>query len=61
METPEELENTLDRVIRVVVEIRKELRRRKLYDLADRIRSELGKEGIVLMDKGMETTWVRRK
>lgn len=61
VETPEELENTLDRVIRVVVEIRKELRRRKLYDLADRIRSELGKEGIVLMDKGMETIWVRRK
>ena len=53
--------DTVDRLIKIVVDIRKELRRRKLYDLADRIREELGKEGIVLLDKGIETTWVRKK
>lgn len=60
-ETPEELETLLDNVINVVVDVRKELRERKLYDLADRIRSELGKYGIVLMDRGRETVWMRRK
>ncbi len=61
VEKPEELETMIDRLIGVIVDIRRELRRMKLYDLADRIRAELGKEGIILMDKGMETTWVRRK
>lgn len=60
-ETPEELETLLDNVVNVVVDVRKELRERKLYDLADRIRSELGKYGIVLMDRGKETVWMRRK
>ncbi|MCD6196254.1 MAG: cysteine--tRNA ligase [Staphylothermus sp.] len=60
-ETPTELETLLDNVLKVVIDVRKELREMKLYDLADRIRSELGKLGIILMDKGKETTWVRRK
>ncbi len=57
---PEELETLLDNIINIVVDVRKELRERKLYDLADRIRSELGKYGIILMDKGKETTWYRK-
>ncbi len=57
---PEELENLLDAVINIIVDVRKELRQRKLYDLADRIRSELGKHGIILMDKGKETSWLRK-
>ncbi len=61
METPRELEDLLDNVINVIVDVRKELRERKLYDLSDRIRSELGKLGIILMDKGRETTWMRKK
>ncbi|MCD6300711.1 MAG: cysteine--tRNA ligase [Staphylothermus sp.] len=61
VETPDELETLLDNVLKVIIDVRKELRERKLYDLADRIRSELGKLGIILMDKGKETTWVRRK
>ncbi len=60
-ETPRELETLLDNVVNLIVNIRRELRERKIYDLADRIRSELGKHGIVLMDRGMETTWIRRK
>ena len=60
METPKELEDLLDNVINVIVDVRRELRDRKLYDLADRIRSELGKLGIILMDKGRETTWMRK-
>lgn len=62
LETSEtESETFVDELIRVIVDVRRELRRRKLYDLADRIRSELGKMGIVLMDMGMETRWVKRK
>ncbi len=57
---PEELETLLDSVINIIVDVRRELRERKLYDLADRIRSELGRHGVVLMDKGRETTWYRR-
>ncbi len=57
----EEYESTIDRLIGILVDVRKELRRMKLYDLADRIREELGKEGIILMDKGYETTWLKKK
>ncbi len=59
-EKPEELETLVDSLINIIVDIRRELRERKLYDLADRIRSELGKHGIILMDKGKETTWIRK-
>ena len=54
----EELKTLLDEVISVIVEVRKELRKRKEYDLADRIRSELEKKGVRLLDKGLETTWI---
>jgi len=47
-------------LVNLIVEVRKELRKMKLYDLADRIRSELLKQGIILQDKGPETTWIRR-
>ncbi|WP_440059628.1 cysteine--tRNA ligase [Thermogladius sp. 4427co] len=51
----------VDSLIRVIVDVRRELRSMKMYDLADRIRSELMKLGIVLQDKGLETTWVRKR
>ncbi|OYT40530.1 MAG: cysteine--tRNA ligase [Desulfurococcales archaeon ex4484_58] len=60
-ETSSEYESLVDRLINIIVDIRKELRRRKLYELADRIRSELGKEGVVLMDRGEETIWLKKK
>lgn len=51
----------INEVLRILINMRKELRRRGIYDLADNIRSELSKIGIQLMDKGLETTWVRVK
>ncbi|MCE4612591.1 MAG: cysteine--tRNA ligase [Desulfurococcales archaeon] len=50
------LENQL---IDLIVEVRKELRKKKMYDLADHIRRVLGEMGIKLMDKGEETEWVK--
>ncbi|MEM1635197.1 MAG: cysteine--tRNA ligase [Thermosphaera sp.] len=64
LETPFEAvtgEEDVDSYIRILVDVRRELRERRLYDLADMIRSELGKLGVVLSDKGAETTWIRVK
>jgi len=63
-EKPEEVvkqEPLLDELVRIIIDIRKELRRRGLYDLSDHLRSELSKIGIQLMDKGLETTWIIKK
>lgn len=54
-----EADELLDEVIKIIVNVRKELRKRGIYDLSDAIRSELSKLGIQLMDKGLETTWIR--
>ncbi|WFO75369.1 cysteine--tRNA ligase [Desulfurococcaceae archaeon MEX13E-LK6-19] len=54
----EELRTLVDEILEVIVEVRKELRKRKEYELADKIRSELEKRGIRLLDKGLETTWI---
>jgi cysteinyl-tRNA synthetase len=53
VEKPEELETVIDELVKIIVEVRRELRKRKLYDLADKIREELSREGIILMDKGL--------
>ena len=50
------LENQL---IDLIVEVRKELRKKRMYDLADHIRRVLSGMGIKLMDRGEETEWVR--
>jgi len=52
---------TLNKVINIIIEVRRELRGKKEYELADKIRSMLEKEGIILMDKGLKTTWIIRK
>lgn len=49
-----------DKLIGILVDVRSRLREKRLYDLADYIRSRLAELGIVLMDKGGETTWLRR-
>ncbi len=49
-----------DELIGILVDVRSRLREKRLYDLADYIRSRLAELGIVLMDKGGETTWLRR-
>jgi len=58
---PSREEVELDGLIGILVDVRRELRKRGMYDLADTIRSELAKYGIQLMDKGLETTWIRIK
>ncbi len=50
-------EDVTTRLIEMLVEVRKRLRERREYELADWIRSELSKLGIVLMDQGLKTTW----
>ena len=45
----------VEQILRLMIEVRKELRRRKLYDLADIIREKLKEMGIILEDIGLET------
>ena len=47
----------VEQLINLIVEVRKELRMRKMWDLSDKIRDELAKMGVKLLDKGKETEW----
>jgi cysteinyl-tRNA synthetase len=49
----------LDGVIQIMIEVRKELRKRKAYDLADMIRERLLKVGIQLEDSAEGAKWKR--
>lgn len=60
-EKPGEEILNVNNLIKIIVDIRNELRKMKIYELADRIRDELSKEGVFLMDKGLETTWIVKK
>ncbi|NIR51071.1 cysteine--tRNA ligase [candidate division KSB1 bacterium] len=44
-------------LMEILIDVRKELRSRKIWDLADKIRQELDKNNIALEDKGQETAW----
>ncbi|GIV08403.1 MAG: cysteine--tRNA ligase [Fimbriimonadales bacterium] len=48
---------TLDTLMQCVIAWRQELRARKLYDLADRVRDDLKAMGILLEDSPQGTTW----
>ena len=58
---PEEKEEggSLDDVIHVLIEVRRELRKRKLYDLADAVRDQLAEKGIKLEDTAEGVKWKR--
>jgi cysteinyl-tRNA synthetase len=60
-EMAEETGPLVNELIKILIDVRKELRKRGLYDLSDSIRGELSKIGIQLMDKGLETTWIIRR
>jgi cysteinyl-tRNA synthetase len=47
----------LDDVMQILIEVRKELRKRKAYDLADTIRNQLAEKGIVLEDTAEGVKW----
>ncbi|MCE4625439.1 MAG: cysteine--tRNA ligase [Desulfurococcales archaeon] len=49
-----------DPYIDLLVEVRRELRKRKMYDLADAIRSRLLELGIILLDYKDRTEWRRK-
>ncbi|MCG2892368.1 MAG: cysteine--tRNA ligase, partial [Vulcanisaeta sp.] len=44
-------------LINTLVNVRSQLRARKMFDLADEIRNELGRLGIVISDVGNKTYW----
>ena len=47
----------LEDVMQILIEVRKELRKRKAYDLADSIRNQLAEKGIVLEDTAEGVKW----
>ena len=53
----EKKEDRLDDVMQIIIEVRKELRKRKAYDLADSIRNQLAEKGIVLEDTAEGVRW----
>ena len=54
---PERARADVEPFVELLVEVRKELRKRKLWDLADMIRSKLDELGVALLDRGPETEW----
>jgi cysteinyl-tRNA synthetase len=50
-------EDRLDDVMQILIEVRKELRKRKAYDLADSIRNQLAEKGLVLEDTAEGVKW----
>jgi cysteinyl-tRNA synthetase len=50
----------LDAVMQVLIDVRGELRKAKLFDLADRLRARLTQAGIALEDQPTGTIWRRR-
>ncbi|MDD1770665.1 MAG: cysteine--tRNA ligase [Methanomassiliicoccales archaeon] len=49
----------LDDVMQILIEVRKELRKRRQFDLADQIRDELAEKGIKLEDTSEGAKWKR--
>ncbi len=50
-----------DDIVKILIDVRNELRKRKQYDLADRIRDQLKEKGIELQDtaEGVKWKWTR--
>jgi cysteinyl-tRNA synthetase len=60
LEAPERLEDALsEQLLNLLVEVRGQLRQRRIFDLADLIRSKLGELGILLEDTPQGTRWRR--
>ncbi len=53
----EERINKLDEVMSIIIEIRQELRKNKMYELSDKIREKLKQVGIILEDSKEGTKW----
>ena len=48
-------------LIGILIEIREELRKKRMYDVSDRIRSDLNNAGVILEDKAGRTSWKIKK
>jgi len=60
LEAPERLEDALsEQLLNLLVEVRGQLRQRRIFDLADLIRSKLSELGILLEDTPQGTRWRR--
>ncbi len=60
IEAPERLEDALsEQLLNLLIEVRSQLRQRKIFDLADLIRSQLSELGIALEDTPQGTRWRR--
>ena len=46
-----------EKLVEILINVRKQLREKKEYELADYIRDRLREMGIILEDKGRETTY----
>ncbi|MCS7192180.1 MAG: cysteine--tRNA ligase [Armatimonadetes bacterium] len=58
LEAPERLEDALgEELLKLLIEVRAQLRQRRLFDLADLIRSKLSELGIALEDTPQGTQW----
>jgi cysteinyl-tRNA synthetase len=55
--TVEKGEDCLDDVMQIVLQVRQELRKRKLYDLADKLRNDLAAKGITIEDSAEGPRW----
>ena len=49
-----------EQLIELLIDVRRELRKKKEYELADAIRARLAELGVELKDKGEETIWAYR-
>jgi len=52
-------EDLMDGVMQVIIDLRQELRKRKMYDLADAVRDKLAAQGIKLEDTSEGAKWKR--
>ena len=60
LEAPERLEDALsEQLLNLLVEVRGQLRQRRIFDIADLIRSKLGELSILLEDTPQGTRWRR--
>ncbi len=59
MPEQEENDDSMDAVMDILIELRKELRGRKMYDLSDLIRDRLKEAGIALEDSAEGAKWKR--
>ncbi len=57
VDTGVELQGSIEKIIQITIDIRNELRKEKMFKLADQIRDRLSEIGVILIDKPEGTTY----